>query len=409
MPPLTTAIIIGAGIAGPASALALRRIGVDTVICEAHPEPADHVGSFLNTASNGIAALDQLDLADTIEQAGVPTPRMQFWSGTGKRLGTVANGTVLPSGRTSVTIRRGELNRLLRDAAEDAGIEVLAGRRLVAARTSSTGVEAEFEDGSTMQADLLIGADGIHSHLRRIIDPAAEQPRYSKLLSIGGRTRGVVPREAEPGTFNMMFGREAFFSYLPAAPGEVWWFANLPEPHEPPRGALAAIDDETWRERLLRTFDHDRGPASDLIQASDTPLGAYAIHDLPTVRTWSRGRMVLIGDAAHATSPSAGQGASMALESALELAVALRDAPGVLQALRAYERIRRPRVERVVRYSARLSGSKAAGPLARRFRDRAMPIALKHFAKPESHAWMYDHVIDLADNEVGGDMARDQG
>ncbi len=395
MPPLNTAIIIGAGIAGPAAALSLRRIGVDAVICEAHPEPADHVGSFLNTASNGIAALEQLDLADTIEQAGIPTTRMRFWSGTGKPLGTVENGTVLASGRTSVTIQRGDLNRLLRRAAQDAGIEIMSGRRLVGARHSSTGVQAEFADGTTIEADLLIGADGIHSRLRSIIDAAADRPRYSKLLSIGGRTRGVPVPAAEPGTFNMMFGREAFFSYLPAAQGDVWWFANLPEPNEPPRGALAAVDDAAWRERLLRTFARDTGPVADLVEASEGPLGAYAIHDLPTVRKWSRGRMVLIGDAAHATSPSAGQGASMALESALQLAVALRSAPSVDEALHDYEQTRRQRVERIVRYSARLSGSKTAGPVARRIRDVAMPIALRHFAKPEAHAWMYDHVIEL--------------
>ncbi len=409
MPPINAAIIIGAGIAGPAAALALRRIGVDAVICEAHPEPADHVGSFLNTASNGIAALEQLDLAETVERAGVPTTRMQFWSGTGKPLGTVANGTVLDSGRTSVTIQRGELNRLLRHAAEDAEVEVVSGRRLVGARHSDTGAQAEFADGTTMEADLIIGADGIHSKLRSIINSSAEQPRYSKLLSIGGRTRGVALPAAEPGTFNMMFGRDAFFSYLPAASGDVWWFANLPEPNEPPRGALAAVDDTAWRERLLRSFARDTGPVADLVEASAGPLGAYAIHDLPTVRDWSRGRMVLIGDAAHATSPSAGQGASMALESALQLAVSLRNARNVAQALHAYEQTRRPRVERIVRYSARLSGSKTAGPVARRIRDVAMPIALRHFAKPEAHAWMYDHVVELSPNDATAQTAGGRG
>jgi FAD-dependent urate hydroxylase len=86
----------------------------------------------------------------------------------------------------------------------------------------------------------------------------------------------------------------------------------------------------------------------------------------------------------------------MALESALQLAVSLRDAPGVLKAFHDYEQTRRPRVERVVRYSARLSGSKTAGPISRRIRDIAMPIALRHFANPEAHAWMYEHTIELA-------------
>ena len=394
MPPIDRALIIGAGIAGPAAALALRRIGVDAVVYEAHPKPADHIGSFLNTASNGIAALAELGLADEVSRAGIATPRMTFWSGTGKRLGDVANGTQLADGHTSTTIRRGELNRILREAALAAGIPIESGRRLVGAQTTSEGVRAVFDDGSSTSGGLLIGADGIHSDLRRIIDPDAKPPRYTGLLSIGGQTTGIDVG-AEPGTFNMMFGRDAFFSHLVREPGDVWWFANLPEPHEPQRGMLAAVPAAAWRTRLLETFAHDRGPARELITGAAGDLGAYAIHDLPTVARWHRGPMVLVGDAAHATSPSAGQGASMALESALQLAVCLRDAGSVTGGLADYEAVRRPRVERVVRYSARLSGSKTAGPIGRRLRDLAMPFALEHFANPGSHAWMYEHTISL--------------
>jgi FAD-dependent urate hydroxylase len=388
------ALVIGAGIAGPAVALALHRIGVEAVVYEAYPEPADHVGSFLNTASNGIAALQQLALADEVVRAGIPTPHMTFWSGSGKYLGQVANGSRLPDGKTSTTIRRGDLNRILREAALAEGIRIESGRRLVHADSAGSVVHAHFDDGTSASGDLLVGADGIHSAVRRMISADTEKPRYSGLLSVGGQTRGVDV-DASPGTFNMMFGRDAFFSHLVREPGEVWWFANLPEPQEPARGRLATVSVKAWRERLLRTFAPDRGPATALLSAADDHMGAYAIHDLPTVTAWHRDRMVLLGDAAHATSPSAGQGASMALESALQLTVCLRDAATLADALTDYETIRRPRVERVVRYSARLSGSKTAGPIGRRLRDLAMPFALKHFANPAAHAWMYDHRIDL--------------
>jgi FAD-dependent urate hydroxylase len=104
--------------------------------------------------------------------------------------------------------------------------------------------------------------------------------------------------------------------------------------------------------------------------------------------------VVLIGDAIHATSPSAGQGASMAIEDAVVLAKCLRDAPDVNTAYTTFERLRRPRVEKVVAYSKTVSNSKTAGPDARVFRDLMMPIALKLFASPKSYAWMYTHHID---------------
>jgi len=102
--------------------------------------------------------------------------------------------------------------------------------------------------------------------------------------------------------------------------------------------------------------------------------------------------MVLIGDAAHATSPSSGQGASLAMESAVELARCLRDLPPA-QAFAAYERLRRARVERIIAMAARTNSNKAAGPVARVLRDLLMPIAMK-LAKPEKWAWQFDHHID---------------
>jgi len=104
--------------------------------------------------------------------------------------------------------------------------------------------------------------------------------------------------------------------------------------------------------------------------------------------------MVIVGDAAHATAPSSGQGASMAIEDAVVLARCLRDLPDVPQAFAAYERLRRKRVERIVAHGARTSNSKAAGPVARVIRDLMMPVILKHVANTRSLAWMHDYHID---------------
>jgi FAD-dependent urate hydroxylase len=131
-----------------------------------------------------------------------------------------------------------------------------------------------------------------------------------------------------------------------------------------------------------------------IIDATDGPIGAYPIHDLPTVATWASSRVCLVGDAAHATSPSAGQGASIACEDAVVVAQCLRDCPDAPSAFERYEKLRRSRVERVVAYSRKRGSNKTAGPIARTFRDLMMPIVLKRLAKPDAHAWLYRHHID---------------
>ena len=104
--------------------------------------------------------------------------------------------------------------------------------------------------------------------------------------------------------------------------------------------------------------------------------------------------MIVIGDAAHATSPSSGQGASMAIEDGVVLARCLRDLPDVQQAFAFYEQLRRKRVERIVAHGARTSNSKAVGPIGRKIRDLMMPMILKHVANSGSLAWMHDYNID---------------
>jgi len=117
------------------------------------------------------------------------------------------------------------------------------------------------------------------------------------------------------------------------------------------------------------------------------------MEDIPTVPTWSKGRMVLIGDAANATSPSSGQGASLAIESAVELARCLRDLPHE-QAFAAYEQLRRARVEKIIAQAARTNSDKAAGPIVRVLRDLLMPVAMNRLAKPEKMAWQFDYHVD---------------
>jgi len=391
------ALIIGGGIAGPVTAMALQRAGIESVVYEAYETSAGlDAGAFLTVAVNGLDALRTLDVHEPVLAAGFPTRNMEFYSGIGKRLGEIPIGGTLPDGTVTHTIKRADLYRVLHDEAVGRGIPIEHNRRLVDGGTMPDGgVVARFEDGTEAAGDLLVGADGIHSRTRRIIDPSAPEPRYTGLGNIGGFTREASVNAGQ-GIYAMVFGKRAFFGYTVSPSGEIWWFANPPEAREPDRAELAATTTEQWKERLTYLFADDATPAVEIIRATTGDLAGTNQYDMPSVPTWHRGPVVIIGDAAHAASPASGQGASMAIEDAVVLAKSLRDLPDIQQAFATYERLRRGRVERVVAHGARSSSGKAAGPVARVLRDLMLPVFLKRAAGSgeKSLAWMYNHHVD---------------
>ncbi|GAT68092.1 FAD-dependent oxidoreductase [Planomonospora sphaerica] len=381
-------MIIGGGIAGPVTAMALRQAGIDSDVYEAYDRGADGVGAFLTLAVNGLEALRLLGLHDLVCELGVDTPRMEMSNGRGRLLASFRQ-----PGRT---LKRADLYRALRDEAVRRGVRVHYGKRLTDAETTVDGVRAVFADGSTAEGDLLVGADGLRSRTRTLIDPGAPRARHVGLLNTGGFARGVtVP--GRPGTNHFIFGRRCFFGYLVHPDGEVWWFANPPSRREPTPEELAAITPAQWRARLVELFRDDTGPMLDIIGATEHILPGWNTYDFPTVPRWSGGRMVIIGDAAHATSPSSGQGASMAIEDAVVLAKCLRDVPGTRDAFAAFERLRRTRVERVVAQGRRNGSGKAPGPFGALFRDLTLPLFVRQMDRRNALAWMHDHRISWDD------------
>jgi 2-polyprenyl-6-methoxyphenol hydroxylase-like FAD-dependent oxidoreductase len=385
------AVIVGGGVAGPVTAMALQRAGIEGVVYEAYPPTAGEVGSYLTVASNGLDALRAIDAEQTVRAAGFPTPTNVLLSSGGRRLGRVSNGGRLADGTAAHTIKRARLYRALHQQAADRGIQVAFGKRLVNAEpTPDGGVVATFQDGTQAAGDLLVGADGIHSTTRALIDPAAPAGRYVGLVNFGGYTPEPAAG-AEPGVWHMIFGKRAFFGYVVDPAGGTVWFANVPRPpvSRDERDATGA-----QQRQLLELFADDNGPATRLIAAGRLEFAGDNTYDLPRVPTWRRGPMVVIGDAAHAPAPTSGQGASMAAEDAVVLAKCLRDQPDIGQALAAYERLRRPRVERIVAQAARTSSTKTPGPVGRLLRDLTLPVVFRLLVTERSLAWRYDHHID---------------
>lgn len=388
------ALIIGCGIAGPVVALFLQRAGIEAEIYEARDESTDYGGSFLNMACNGLGVLKTLGLDDQVSSQGSPIPRMVIWSGKGKRLGEVRNGAREEVGIPSINILRSRLHQVLREEAGRRGIKIAFGKKLQGLSTSDQGVVATFADGTTAEGSFLVGCDGMYSRTRSLINPEAPTPQYTGLISTGGFAQhsSFAPT---PDTMHFVFGKRAFFGYHIGSSGELYWFVNFPQKAAPARGDLDMIVSEEWQERMLDLFREDLPLISEMIRATESTIIAYPIYDIATQPTWHRGSVVLVGDAIHAVSPNAGQGASLAMEDAIVLAKCLQDIPDLSPAFETYERLRRARVERMVRHGRNAGQGKViTNPIGVGFRDLLTPFFLKLFANPAALDWVYSYTVD---------------
>ena len=388
---MTRALVIGAGLAGSTTAMALQHVGIEASVHEAHPRSDGEVGSYFTVTPNGLDALAAVDAIDLAQRSGFPSRRNVMVGRSGSTLGTVSLGRPLEDGTPALTMKRSRLARLLADEAQRRGIDVHHSSRLVDAREEDGRVVARFHDGTTDTADLLVGADGVHSTTRRLMDPHAPAGRYVGLTNFGGITPADrVVADLEPEAWQFAFGRHAFFGAHPTPAGDVVWFVNVPR-GEISAGERAAKSTADWQQELCDLLLGDAGPAASLVADGRLELAADNTYDLGRVPVWHTARMLAIGDALHAPAPSSGQGASMALEDAVELARVLRDSSSVEAALGAFEARRRPRVERIVRYGARSSSTKTPGPWAAAVRDLSLRLVFRTLVTDRSVEWMYGH------------------
>jgi 2-polyprenyl-6-methoxyphenol hydroxylase-like FAD-dependent oxidoreductase len=392
-------LIVGGGIAGAAAAIALQQVGVEPVIYEARAEGPEQIGAFLTVATNGIDALRALGAAGPVLERGFATPMIVLRSTTGKLLGPVLTGVPLADGTVSQTIKRADLYAALAGEVIGRGVRIEYGKKLIDAQPEGDRVRATFADGSEAVGEMLIGADGVHSAVRGIIDPAV-RPRYEGLLSTGGYARGV--NVATPvGSYEMIFGKRAFFGYVRAPTDEVWWFANLPEREE--RSVTERRDSESLRGHLVQAFADDAGPAGELVLGTPELANLVPLHTIPSLSCWHRGPILLIGDAAHAPSPTSGQGASLSIEDAAELAWAIRRSDSIRAAMTRFEASRRQRVERIVRAASRMNSSKVPGPVGRSIRDAIMPTAMRLMAHSKAMQRPFEHHIEPLSHGHGAD------
>ena len=363
-------IVAGAGIGGLSAAIALRRAGFEVAVLERTPE-LGVVGAGLLLAANAQKALGRLGLARAVGGLGTPASVLEIRSWRGRVLtGNPAGDLEKKVGTPSVAVHRADLQALL---IREAGGTLRLGAEVEGFRQDEGGVTVSLAGGGEERADLLVGADGLRSRVRAsLFGPA--RPRYAGYTA----WRAVVDPEEELlpwGTGFESWGRGARFGCAHIGEGRVYWFAtaNAPEgtrdgPSGSPTGPKAA---------LLRRYGTWHKPIGELIGAADedTILRTDIYDREPLGERWGRGRVTLLGDAAHPMTPDLGQGAAQATEDAVLLARCLEESGPTADALRRYERLRSSRAAIAVRRSRRLGRiGQLENPLLCLLRDRALAM-----------------------------------
>lgn len=380
-------LIVGGGIAGATLACALRRTGQEAVVAEARPSHRDAGGAFLTLAPNGINALRALGLGDVPTAAGgFEVSGLEFHNAKGRRIAELAGERDTEDyGTRGVVLRRARLHTELAQHAQDAGAQFLFDARLVGLDVGPEGVAATFEDGRILTADTVIGADGIWSTVRRLTWPDAPQPSYTGIVDCGGWADVDLPDTRRQ---QMFFGHRAFFAYT-IGNGVAYWFSNVPRADAPGRGELDNLDQDAWMAHIRALHADDPAPVRTILDIAQHAVGAWPINDLPALPTWHTDRVCLIGDAAHAVSPSTGQGASLAMEDAAILAHWLQRDSNLDRAFQGYEWERKGRTEKIVRFGRQIGDRKVASTAGNLFRDLTLGMFLRMGAKATREQYSY--------------------
>jgi 2-polyprenyl-6-methoxyphenol hydroxylase-like FAD-dependent oxidoreductase len=371
----TDTAIIGAGIGGLSAAIALQQIGQKVKVYERASELKE-MGAGIVLSANAIKALEKLGVADQVRQAGSPVKKAEIRTPDGKLLVNMpVHKQAERYGTYSYLIYRPYLQRILYEKLEPDTVK--HDKKFIVLEQDSEYITSMFEDGEALKSKIVIGADGVHSRVRQNI--FEDTPlRYSGFTAFRGITCFEDNRfPAELGGGFEAWGKGKRFGFSHLGKGRVFWFAAI----NAPQGTLLAAKNK--KQVVLENFKSWWGPIPDVIESTDEEnILVHEIFDRKTIKKWHKGRVTLLGDAAHPMLPNLGQGGAQAMEDALMLARYLKRFPqDVEKALSHYEQVRIPRVDEIVggsRMMARMM--QLENPLAIKARNqllRKMPDELK--------------------------------
>ena len=386
------AVIIGCGIAGPALAIMLNRIGIESEIYES----VDSLSNFgiLSLTSNAIRMLKILEIYDQVKTDD--TEGAFFYKQDGKLSlkFDVRDELKKYGNETGFIIRRSKLLKALYQKVISENIPIHFGKKLVDIKDSNGKVTAFFKDGTNAKGNFLVGCDGTFSKTRNLVLPDSPLPKYTGTVWIGADTGDSMKYELHPNAFHMTFGKKAYFGSAIFSDKKSIWWSNYPYNQKQLKEEFESVSEKQWTKKLLDIHKDDPKIILDLIRSADNKYAKIPLYDIPHLPVWHTNLVCLMGDAAHATSPYAGQGAAMALEDAIVLAMCIRDIPHLTHAFAKFEELRKDRVEQIVKMSLQ-NGElmNASNPIKKMFRDKMLSIVLnKSIVKKLD--WLFSYTID---------------
>jgi 2-polyprenyl-6-methoxyphenol hydroxylase-like FAD-dependent oxidoreductase len=349
------AVVVGAGIGGLATAIALEQADVEPIVIERAPQ-LHEAGFGLVVAANAVTALRLLGLRDGVAARGTRVRRAEIRNPRGELLTLIDYETL---GWETYGILRTELQQTMLEMAPAARLRL----GMTCIDVTDDG-QVLLDGADPVIADVVVGADGIHSAVRRSL--FGEEPlRYGghRAWRAGTHSDDELVRDR----FVEVWGVGGGFGFGPAGPGRVYWYCF----ERAPEGAPAP---ERPRDEFLRRYGSWFDPIPALIESTDPDaIEPTFTYDRPPRRTWGRGRVTLLGDAAHPMKPNIGQGAAQALEDAVVLGSCIAERADAEEALRAYERRRVRRANAVVRASRQAGrAAEVRSPIGARVRDAVM-------------------------------------
>lgn len=341
-------LVVGAGIAGLATARALGRKGIACDVVEREPRwVRDGTGIYL--PANAIRALRHLGLDWRTADSSAVIPRQRFLDSRGRLLLDVDLADVWGSADPCVAMPRESLHALLRNELVES---VRMGTTVTSMIERGGSVDVTFDDSSTRPYDVVVAADGIRSTTRRLVTGATDAEAVRPVGQLAWRFLTRCP--AQVTTWSVMLGRGSSFLTIPIGADRAYCYADV-----------MVADSETGD--LASHFATFAEPVGEILAAVDGAAVHRSLIEEIELGRWILGRVVLIGDAAHATSPNMAQGAAMAMEDALVLAGCLGDGDGsdVDDALATFEQRRRPRTDWVRDQTHRRDHTRNLPPLVR--------------------------------------------
>lgn len=334
--------IIGAGIGGLTTGIALQKFGFDVEIYE-QAEQILPVGAAISLWSNGVKCLNYLGLHHDIVRLGGQMNTLAYADGkSGQYLTQFSLSPLIQAvGQRPYPVSRAELQNLLMDTFGHEHIHL--NKKMVAIDECAHQVHAQFSDGTQIEADLLIGADGTHSITRTYVLGEQVQRRYASYVNWNGLV-SCSDKFAPPEQWTTYVGEGKRVSLMPVAQSRFYFFFDVPLP------VGLENNKQEYVQTLKSYFEGWCKPVQNLINAIDVQTtNRVEIHDIEPFLTFYKGRVVLVGDAAHSTTPDIGQGGCQAMEDGIYLARALQiNTLGVEDALQRYQNKRNERTKTMI-------------------------------------------------------------